>query len=69
MNSLTIIAMTKNYKEEHQRYIFSITEDRQGLLWLGTGNGIKSFDEKTGEFQTLLLQSHRFQWSSVIIRQ
>lgn len=30
--------------------IFSISEDQQGLLWLGTGNGIRSFDERTNEF-------------------
>lgn len=30
--------------------VFSITEDQQGLLWLGTANGIRSFDEKIHEF-------------------
>ena len=30
--------------------VFSVTEDRQGLLWLGVANGIKSFDEITHEF-------------------
>ncbi len=30
--------------------IYSIAKDRQGLLWLGTGNGIKVFDSKKREF-------------------
>jgi ligand-binding sensor domain-containing protein len=32
--------------------IFSVTEDQRGLLWLGTANGVRSFDEKTREFES-----------------
>ncbi|HEX6891782.1 MAG TPA: two-component regulator propeller domain-containing protein [Chryseolinea sp.] len=35
-----------------EEWILSMTEDRQGLLWLGlAGTGIKSFDKKSGYFE------------------
>jgi ligand-binding sensor domain-containing protein len=44
-------SMASNLKAHDNPTISSITEDRQGLLWLGLmGNGIQSFDEKTGAF-------------------
>jgi signal transduction histidine kinase len=39
------------YGNLEQSMIFSITQDSQGLIWLGTGNGIKTFDENSGAFK------------------
>ena len=47
--------------------IFSITEDQQGLIWLGTGNGIKSFDKKTPNFDIIIIMIQKIPPASVII--
>ena len=39
-------------KDNAEEWIISVTEDRDGLLWLGlAGNGIKSFNKKSGDFE------------------
>jgi ligand-binding sensor domain-containing protein/signal transduction histidine kinase len=40
---------TSETKHTDRDVIYSITQDREGLIWLG-GYGLKSFNEETGEF-------------------
>ena len=49
---------------EDAKFILSICQDKDGLLWLGTGNGIKSFDPGTKKFTHYFyhtLQIHFYQ--------
>jgi len=41
----------KNYKIPDGLFVLSITQDHEGLIWLGTAaSGLKSFNEATGKF-------------------
>ena len=39
------------YKTISSNFVFSIYEDKQGYLWIGTNSGINKYDKITGTFQ------------------
>lgn len=58
-----------NPKALNDDFIFSITEDRPGFLWVGTAHkGVSLFDKKTGEFtplQTIIKEANGLSTSSI----
>ncbi len=48
--------------------IYAVTEDKRGIIWLGTYTGLSSYDPQTGKLTNVYISPNRYVVSAFIIR-